>query len=180
MCPRQAWPPGTMLYPLLHSSCSVVFLLCSLVYVSLPSSVWHLHLSAVVALTYRTPGLCFTLRRAEPATWPALVTNALPAFYRYTSLWWPRLRPPCYDLAELQPVSVRKCTGQQQWWRKNFRHWQSLHGSFRQRDPLPDLSGLFYVHDLKGSNYQRHKDLELDRQKEKRSKEKENKSQKGS
>lgn len=48
--------------------------------------------------------------------------------------------------------------------------------SFRQRDPLPDLSSLLYIHDLKGSNYQRHKDLELDRQKEKRSKEKENKS----
>lgn len=35
---------------------------------------------------------------------------------------------------------------------------------------VTDISGLLYVHDLKGSNYQRQKDLELDRQKEKRSK----------
>lgn len=80
-----------------------------------------------------TPGLCLTLHRAELATWPVLVTNALHAFYRYSSLWWPKL---CLDPEALllwhsrttahAVVRVRKCTDQEHWAGKECLQYQEL------------------------------------------------------
>lgn len=126
----------------LCSSWSVVFLLCFPVYilVLLPPYI------SVLAYPWPTgtPGLCLTLHRARPDTWPALFTNTPHVFYRYALLWWPKLwldpetrwgspekpRPllPWFSRNTVHGfVGVRRCKSQEHWvWEQCLQHQAQL------------------------------------------------------